>query len=208
MQSKIKKAKQALVKKDSSLRSLFKSVKTIELSLKHSESPYQSLVEAIAHQQLHGKAAQTILGRFKDLWPNKSFPEPKDILKMDEGRIKSCGFSGNKIKAIKDIAQKTVDGVVPTRSQIQELTNDQIVERLTQIYGVGKWTVEMMLIFNLGRLNVWPVDDFGIKRGFQIWKRKRKFPVAKDLKVVDANWQPYQTVVALHLWRLADQAKI
>ncbi len=170
-------------------------------------SPYESLVRAIAHQQLHGKAAETILGRFYALYGNK-FPTPEQILKTKVEKMRACGFSNSKVKSIKDIALKAHEGFIPDKKKIQKMPNEDIIECLTEIYGVGRWTVEMLLIFQLGRLDVWPVDDFGVRRGFQLWKKKKIMPTAKELKSVGQQFAPYQTIVALYMWRVADEAKI
>jgi 3-methyladenine DNA glycosylase/8-oxoguanine DNA glycosylase len=202
------KAKKILLKKDPTLKDLFSRHKKLDFEPKLERSPYESLVRAIAHQQLHGKAAETILGRFTGLFSHKPFPECTDILSLSPDKIRACGFSQSKVKSIHDIARHTEKGLVPDKAKILKMSNQEIVESLTQIYGVGRWTVEMLLIFQLGRLDVWPVDDFGIRRGFQIWKKKRKFPTAKDLKPMSTKWEPYQTVVSLYLWKEADLAKL
>lgn len=200
------KAKRALMRKHPELKELLKRHK-IDFTPKLERSPYESLVRAIAHQQLHGKAAETILGRMIALFPRKEFPLPEDLAAIAVDELRGCGFSQSKVKAIKDIAAKTLDGTVPNGKDIHKLSNDEIVERLTEIYGVGRWTVEMLLIFQLGRLDVWPIDDFGVRNGFRVWKRKRAMPTAKAIKPFGAKWAPYQTVVALHLWREADLTK-
>lgn len=201
-----KKGLRDLSRRDSKLKELIKRHK-IDFEPKLKRSPFESLVRAIAHQQLHGKAAETILGRMIALYPKKKFPEPEDLIKLKPEKLRQCGFSTSKTKAIKDIAQKTVEGLVPTSKEIHKLSNAEIIDRLTAIYGVGQWTVEMMLIFQLGRLDVWPVDDFGVRRGFQVWK-KLKVPItAKELKSFSEDFSPYQSIVALHLWREADNFK-
>lgn len=170
--------------------------------------PYESLIRAIAHQQLHGKAAETILGRFYDLFPGKQFPSAEQILKIKEDKLRGCGFSQSKAKSIRDIALKKSVGIVPAAREIQKLSNEEIIERLTVIYGVGRWTVEMLLIFQLGRLDVWPVDDFGVRKGYQVWKKLKEMPTAKELKLVSKKYAPHQTILALYLWRVADLAKV
>jgi DNA-3-methyladenine glycosylase II len=200
-------ARQHLVKKDPRLKALFKKHGSLDFSPRVERSPFESLVRAIAHQQLHGKAAETILGRFISLYSQGRFPTPTDILATADQKMRDCGFSKNKVKAIKDIAAKAVEGLIPDKKNIQKLSNEAIIDRLTQIYGVGKWTVEMLLIFQLGRLDVFPVDDFGVRNGYRLWKKKKLIPSAKDLKSVGAAWAPFQTVVSLYLWKEADSAK-
>lgn len=171
-------------------------------------APYESLIRAIAHQQLHAKAAETILGRFFALYPNTKFPTAEAILKTKDEKLKACGFSNSKVKSIKDIALKKVAGVIPDQKEIHKLSNEEIIERLIVIYGVGRWTVEMLLIFQLGRLDVWPADDFGVRKGYQVWKKQKIMPTSKELKAVGDKYTPYQSILALYLWRVADKAKL
>lgn len=202
-----KKGKRDLAKRSQLVAALLKRHK-LPFEPKMQRSPFESLVRAIAHQQLHGKAAETILGRMLALFPEVAFPTPEELSETSVKKLRACGFSQSKIKAIHDICAKTIDGLVPKAEDIVTISNEEIIERLTQIYGVGRWTVEMLLIFQLGRLDVWPVDDFGVRKGFQVWKRKRVMPTAKELRGLGQEFAPYQTIVALHLWREADLAKV
>jgi DNA-3-methyladenine glycosylase II len=170
-------------------------------------SPYESLTRAIAHQQLNGRAAQTILGRFVALYPGKQFPEPREVLATHFARLHSVGFSRNKVAAIRDIAAKARDGIVPTRAQARRLDDEELILRLVEIYGVGRWTVEMLLIFTLGRLNVLPIDDFGIQSGFKAAYQFRRQPTQADFQRVTDCWQPFRSVGSWYLWRHADQLK-
>ncbi|HSD97587.1 MAG TPA: DNA-3-methyladenine glycosylase [Sulfuricaulis sp.] len=170
-------------------------------------SPYESLTRAIAHQQLNGRAAQTILGRFVALYPGQGFPEPHDVLATHFARLRSVGFSRNKVTAIRDIAAKARDGIVPNRAQARRLDDEELILRLIEIYGVGRWTVEMLLIFTLGRLDVLPVDDFGIQSGFSAAYRLRRRPTKADFQRVTDCWQPFRSVGSWYLWRHADGLK-
>jgi DNA-3-methyladenine glycosylase II len=170
-------------------------------------SPFQSLVQAVAHQQLNGKAAENILGRFKKLFAGKKFPKPEDLAKVTDEQLRACGFSFSKITAIRDIAAKTLDGTIPSSRQIEKLTDEEIIERLTEARGVGRWTVEMLLIFQLGRPDVLPVDDFGVRNGFRIAYKKREMPKPKALLAFAKKWRPHGTTAAWYLWRAADAAK-
>ncbi len=170
-------------------------------------SPYESLMRAVAHQQLHGRAAQTILGRFVALYPDKRFPEPEDVLATHFARLRSVGFSRNKVTAIRDIAAKTREGIVPTRAQARRLDDEELILRLVEIYGVGRWTVEMLLIFTLGRLDVLPVDDFGIQCGFKAAYQLRHKPAKTDFQKTAECWQPFRSVGSWYLWRHADGLK-
>jgi DNA-3-methyladenine glycosylase II len=169
--------------------------------------PFQSLVQAVAHQQLNGTAANTILGRFKKLFPGRKFPRPEDLSRVTDAQIRACGFSFAKIKSIRDIAEKTLSGVIPTAREIKKLTDDEIVARLTEVRGIGRWTVEMLLIFQLGRHDVLPADDFGVRTGFRHAYKKRGLPTAKELLAHGERWRPHRTTAAWFLWRAADAAK-
>jgi len=169
--------------------------------------PFQSLVQAIAHQQLHGTAANTILTRFRKLFPGRRFPRAEDLALVTDGQIRACGFSFAKIKAIRDLAEKTLSGLVPATRQIRQLTDEEIISRLTEVRGVGRWTVEMLLIFQLGREDVLPVDDFGVRSGFGHAYRKGIMPRPAELREHGEKWRPYRTTAAWYLWRAADGAK-
>jgi len=170
-------------------------------------SPFESLARAIAYQQLHDKAAESILKRFIALFPGRRFPRPADLLAVAPEIIRSTGFSRAKIAALHDLAAKAMDGTVPTTAVIQRLDDDAIVERLIAVRGVGRWTVEMLLIFQLGRPDVLPVDDFGVRNGFRIAYKRRAMPTPKELMRYGERWRPYRTAAAWYLWRAADRAK-
>lgn len=167
-------------------------------------SPFQSLVQAVAHQQLNGTAANTILTRFKKLFPGKRFPRPADLAGVTDQQIRACGFSFAKIKAIRDIAEKTLSGVVPASRDIVKLSDDEIILRLTQVRGVGQWTVEMLLIFQLGRHDVLPVHDFGVRNGFRHAYQRRELPTPKELLAHGERWRPWRTTASWYLWRVAN----
>lgn len=171
-------------------------------------SPFQSLVLAVAHQQLHANAARNILNRFKKLFAGKKFPRAEDLVQVTNEQLRACGFSFAKIKAIRDIAEKTLSGVIPTSREIVKLSNDEIILRLTEVRGVGRWTVEMLLIFQLGRHDVLPAGDFGVRNGFRVAYNKREMPTEKVLLKFGERWRPHATTAAWFLWRAADAAKI
>ncbi len=166
--------------------------------------PFQSLVHAVIHQQLSGKAAGTILGRFCAIFGESAFPEPAHVLKTSTETLRASGLSRAKAAYILEIAQKTEDGMVPTLGECARLTDAEIMERLTAIKGVGRWTVEMLLIFNLGRPDVFPIHDLGMRRGFQISHGRRKMPEPDQLARHGRRWAPFRTAAALYLWRAAD----
>ncbi len=169
--------------------------------------PLQALIHAIAHQQLHGKAAGTILKRFQALFENDRFPAPEQILKMDLEKIRSVGFSRAKAVYVYGVAERARDGFIPTMAQCKKMTDAEIVERLTQIKGVGRWTVHMFLMFNLGRLDVLPIHDFGVRKGFQIAYKKRKMPEPDQLEKFGRKWSPHRSTASLYLYRAADLLK-
>ncbi len=169
--------------------------------------PFQSLVQAVAHQQLNGTAAGTILGRFKKLFPGRRFPRAEDLAAVTDGQLRACGFSFAKIKAIRDIAEKTLSGVVPAARQIVTLADEDIIARLTEVRGVGRWTVEMLLIFQLGRPDVLPADDFGVRCGFRTAYARPALPKPRELLAFGERWKPHRTTAAWYLWRAADANK-
>jgi len=196
-----------LSKRDPVLRRLIREHGKCDLTPEKRRSPFQSLVQAVAHHQLNGKAANNILARFKNLFPGRKFPRPEDLAEVTDQQIRACGFSFAKIKSIRDIAEKTLSGVVPSSRQIVNLPDDEIIARLTEVRGVGRWTVEMLLIFQLGRPDVLPVGDFGVRTGFRVAYKKREMPKPKALLAFGEKWKPHRTTAAWFLWCAADAAK-
>jgi len=169
--------------------------------------PYEALVRAIAHQQVHGRAAEAILGRFLALYPGIPFPTPELVLATGTETMRGCGFSASKVAAIRDIAEKAAAGIVPTRRGAARLSDAILIERLTSIRGVGRWTVEMLLIFTLGRPDVLPVDDFGVREGYRVAAGLDEQPRPRALAEIGEAWAPFRTTAAWYLWRAADAAK-
>lgn len=178
------------------------------LALRVGRSPFESLARAIAYQQLHGKAAESILKRFVALFPGRRFPRPAEVLATTSEMIRSAGFSHAKIAALRDLATKTMDGTVPTSRAIQLLDDEAIIKRLTEVRGIGRWTVEMLLIFHLGRPDVLPVDDFGVRNGFRLVYGLGEMPAPKDVWCYGERWKPYRTAAAWYLWRAVEKEKI
>jgi DNA-3-methyladenine glycosylase II len=169
--------------------------------------PYEALVRAIAHQQVHGRAAEAILGRFIALYPGHDFPPAAQVLDTPAEAMRACGLSGSKVAAIRDIAEKSVGGLVPTRRTAARLSDEALIERLTAIRGVGRWTVEMLLIFTLGRDDVLPVDDFGVREGYRVATGAEAQLKPKELAAIGEAWAPWRSIAAWYLWRAADAAK-
>lgn len=192
---------------DPVMKRVISEVGPYALTPRATRSPFESLVRAIAYQQLHDKAAESILQRFIALFPGRRFPRPADVLAAAPEIIRVTGFSRAKIAALHDLAAKTMDGTVPTTAVIQRLDDDAIVERLIGVRGIGRWTVEMLLIFQLGRPDVLPVDDFGVRNGFRIAYRRNVMPTAKELWAYGERWRPHRTAAAWYLWRAADRGK-
>ena len=170
------------------------------------QQPFETLVRAIAHQQLHGRAAEAILGRFLALFPGRRFPSPAAVAAMPAARMRRAGFSRGKIRAIKHIARRARDGRVPTRRACHALSDEILIERLTELHGVGQWTVEMLLMFTLGRPDVLPAGDFGVREGFKLAYRRRRQPTPRQLLRYGERWRPYRSVAAWYLWRATEQA--
>ena len=180
---------------------LIERVGPCRLRADRTRSPFQTLVLAVAHQQLTGKAANTILGRLIALHPSRDFPTPEDLIAAPEEKLRGVGFSRAKVASLKDIAAKTLDGAVPDPKALAKLPDAEIIERLTTIRGVGLWTVEMMLIFKLGRLDVLPVHDYGVKKGFAKAYRKKDLPKPAELLEHGERWRPFRSVASWYLWR-------
>jgi DNA-3-methyladenine glycosylase II len=172
-----------------------------QFKLDECESVYESLLEAIAYQSISGKAAATIFARIKALGSNGICPTPEEILRIKPQVLRKAGLSKAKASAMKDLAQKTVEGVVPTLEGARKMTDEELVKRLISVRGIGAWTVEMFLIFRLGRPDVLPIHDYGVQKGFALTYRKKKIPKPKDLLDFGERWRPYRTVASWYLWR-------
>jgi DNA-3-methyladenine glycosylase II len=166
--------------------------------------PFQSLTHAIIHQQLSGKAAGTILARFRMLFPDGAFPSAEEVAKSSVDRLRTAGLSRPKAAYIIDLARRCNAGLLPSVEDCAPLHDEEIIARLTEIKGIGRWTVEMFLIFNLGRLDVLPVHDLGVRRGFHIAYKKRQMPTPEQLAKHGVRWSPHRTHAARYLWRAAD----
>lgn len=166
--------------------------------------PFDALAESIVYQQLSGKAASTIWRRVREIFGNPKFLDPKKVLATADDVLRAAGLSRNKTAAIKDLAQKTIDGVVPTARALTKMSDEEIVERLTQVRGIGRWTVEMLLLFDLVRPDVWPIHDLGVRKGFAKVFGKRKLPTPQQMMKLGEKWRPYRSVAAWYMWRALD----
>jgi DNA-3-methyladenine glycosylase II len=167
-------------------------------------SPYEALLHAIAHQQVHGNAALAILGRVKALYPGRRYPTPEELLATPDDALRVAGLSGAKVRAMKDVALRTLDGTVLDRRRMMRLDDAAIIDRLVAVRGVGRWTAEMLLMSTLNRPDVLPVDDFGVRQGFQLLFGKRKQPKPKWLAAYGERWAPYRTTASWYLWRFVE----
>jgi DNA-3-methyladenine glycosylase II len=200
--------------KDRKLGELIERVGAFTLRLNSASSLFESLLESILYQQLHGKAAATIHRRVREYYGGD--PSPKALIDTPDEVLRACGVSGNKTRAMKDLAARTLDGTVPSPAAVRKMTDADIVERLTEVRGIGPWTVEMLLIFRMGRPDVLPVTDYGVRKGYALtFQRvpKTRPLAAEDLPKPDVvfkrglRWKPFRSVASWYLWRACDLAK-
>jgi DNA-3-methyladenine glycosylase II len=191
------------------LDALIRQIGRCGLTVDRAETPYQALMRAIAYQQLHARAAEAMLGRLGAHFPDhvSGFPEPAEVLALPEGALRACGFSGAKSAALLDICAHALAGNVPTRRSAQRVSDANLITRLTEIRGVGRWTVEMLLIFTLGRPDILPVDDYGVREGYRWLHGLEKQPTPRALSAIGEAWSPFRSYAAWYLWRGADAAK-
>ena len=199
-------AVQHLCAGDERLRLLVEQTVPFQLKDDGITSPYEALLEAITHQSISGKAAATIFSRIKALGSSGKAPTPQEILRVRKPALRKAGLSNAKILAVKDLAKKTIAGVVPTLEHSRQLSDEDLVKRLTSVRGIGAWTVEMFLIFRLGRPDVLPIHDLGVKKGWSITYGKKHMPTPKQLLAFGERWRPYRTVASWYMWRACHQA--
>jgi O-6-methylguanine DNA methyltransferase len=202
------KAIQYLSAVDTQLAKLINDIGPCWMSVNHTQDVFLALAEAIIYQQLHGKAAATIFKRVCELFPHMPTGfTAKDILRCPDPVLRSAGLSQSKLLALRDLADKTERGALPTVDELTTLDNEAIIDRLTVVRGIGRWTVEMLLMFKLGRTDVLPVDDYGIRKGFMLAFNQAAMPTPKALQAYGQRWVPYRSVASWYLWRAADRAK-
>jgi len=191
---------------DEKLAALIAETAHFQTEMDAAQSPYEALLESIAYQSISGKAAATIFARIKSLGSNGRPPSPQQMLKLRTSTLRKAGLSGAKVLAMKDLARKTLDGVVPTREQAETMSDAELVERLDSVRGIGAWTVEMFLIFNLGRPDVLPIHDLGVQKGWSVAYGKKHMPKPKELLAFGERWRPYRTVASWYMWRAFERA--
>lgn|SRR5690606_12472293 len=190
------------LRRDPPMRALIRSAGPFELRMRRPRAPFPALMRAIVYQQLSGKAAATIHSRVLALFPGRAHPTPEQLLAVDPELLRAAGLSQNKVRSVRDLAEKVLDGTVPTLARLQRMDDEEVVARLTAVRGIGRWTVEMLLIFTLGRPDVLPLDDLGIRRGFERCYGGSATP--DRLLEAGENWRPYRSVASWYLWRAAD----
>lgn len=195
-----------LAERDEILKALIAEAAPFAIDAEAGQSPYEVLLEAIVYQSISGKAAATIFGRIKALGENARPPAPGKMLKLTVGKLRKAGLSGAKVRAMKDLAQKTLAGIVPTHEEAMKLSDEELVERLVSVRGIGAWTVEMFLIFRLGRPDVLPIHDLGVKKGWSVAYGKKYMPKPKELLKFGERWRPYRTVASWYMWRAFERA--
>ena len=193
-----------LTRTDPRFAALIKRTRPFDVVAQPLIRPFDSLAESIAYQQLNGKAAATIFGRVRALYPKRKWLDPKLVLATSDEKLRACGLSRSKTAALKDLAAKTLDGTVPSGRALARMNDEEIIERLTQVRGIGRWTVEMLLLFELGRLDVWPVADYGVQKGFAKTFGRRELPTQKQFLKIGEKWRPYRSVAAWYFWRALD----
>ena len=179
------------------------------MELDKTQSIFAALAEAIVYQQLNGKAAAKIFARVRALFPraHEAAVTPEQILRASDEKLRGAGLSRSKLLSLRDLAQKAASGRLPTIAEVQQMEDEAIIARLTDVRGIGRWTVEMLLIFNLGRPDVLPVDDYGIRKGFALAFKKQSLPSRQQLEKRGARWKPYRTVASWYLWRAVELAQ-
>jgi DNA-3-methyladenine glycosylase II len=187
--------------KDARLRRLIDRVGPFTLELDGAASTFAALGEAIIYQQLAGAAALAIYKRVTESFGKRTFPSPREIASAPTLQLRRAGLSRSKTVALKDLAAKTIDGTVPSRAKLHRMGDVEIVERITHVHGIGPWTVEMMLMFQLGRPDVLPATDFGVQTGFQLTYRKEALPKPKELLAFGERWRPFRSVASWYMWR-------
>lgn len=195
-----------LSERDEQLKKLIAETVPFQIDVADAQNPYEVLLESIAYQSISGKAAATIFGRIKALGENGRPPEPDVMVKIPTAKLRKAGLSGAKAAAMKDLAKKAMEGIVPTHEQALTLSDEELVERLVSVRGIGAWTVEMFLIFRLGRPDVLPIHDLGVKKGWSVAYGKKHMPKPKELLEFGERWRPYRTVASWYMWRAFERA--
>jgi 3-methyladenine DNA glycosylase/8-oxoguanine DNA glycosylase len=198
-------ARRRLPEADPAFRPVISHAGRISITLDPKESVFQSLAVSIIYQQLHGKAAAAITARFQALYPGRRrFPNPKQVLETPLPTLRSTGLSESKARAILDLAKKVIDKTLPDRKRAEALGDEELIEAMTSVKGVGPWTAQMLLIFTLGRTDVLPTGDYGVRKGFALLNGMKRLPTPAELARHGERWKPYRSAAAWYLWRVLE----
>jgi 3-methyladenine DNA glycosylase/8-oxoguanine DNA glycosylase len=190
-----------LRERDPKLKALIDRVGVFRMKLDRAATPFQALCESIIYQQITGRAAETIAGRFRDRLGEGRFPPPERVLEATDAVLREVGLSRGKVAALRDLAAKSLDGTVPAMARLRAMEDEEIVERLIVVRGIGRWTAEMFLMFRLGRPDVLPIHDYGVRKGFKLTFARREMPKPESVARRGELWRPYRTVASWYLWR-------
>jgi DNA-3-methyladenine glycosylase II len=195
-----KNATDFLISLDADWAQLIETVGECNFEPNPEREPYEALIRAVAYQQLHAKAGDAIIKRLLSIYGD-AFPAPSQLLGTEFDSMRACGFSARKIKTIQGIAEGAITGLVPTRMIADTMTDDELIQRLVTLKGIGRWTVEMLLMFTLARMDILPADDFGIAQGYKRLKNLEVAPKSKEITEISKAWSPYRTIASWYLWR-------
>jgi DNA-3-methyladenine glycosylase II len=185
-----RKAARHLAKLDRALAGVIRRAGPCTIAPPRLQSPFELLAKAIVYQQLSRKAAATIFGRVHALYPRSRLLKPEQVIDTPDEVLRRCGMSAAKVQSIKDLAAKTMNGTVPNLTKLRRLGDEEITERLVSVRGIGIWTVEMLLIFQLGRPDVLPVGDLGVRKGFMLTYGRQAMPTPTELRTFGESWRP------------------
>jgi DNA-3-methyladenine glycosylase II len=193
------KATDFLTNLDADWARLIETVGECQFEPKPAREPYEALIRAVAYQQLHAKAGDAIIKRLLNIYGD-AFPAPAQLLATEFDSLRSCGFSARKIETIQGIAEGAISGLVPTRTEAARMADEDLIQRLVTLKGIGRWTVEMLLMFTMVRMDVLPADDFGIVQGYKRLKKLEVAPTRKEITEIGKTWSPYRTIASWYLW--------
>jgi DNA-3-methyladenine glycosylase II len=208
--NELNKAADFLTNLDDDWAKLVETIGPCTFEVKFEREPYEALIRAVAYQQLHAKAGDAILKKFITLFSSSAidnsvtikFPSPQQVIAAEFDDLRACGFSGRKIETLKGIAQSALTGLVPTRSDALKMSDENFIHQLMTLKGIGQWTVEMLLMFTLARMDILPADDFAIVEGYKRLKKLTVAPKRKEITEIAQAWRPYRTVASWYLWRV------
>ncbi|MDP3087543.1 MAG: DNA-3-methyladenine glycosylase [Methylotenera sp.] len=194
-------ATDSLARLDADWANLINTVGPCILEAKPEREPYEALIRAVAYQQLHAKAGDAIIKRLLNIY-GSSFPTPAQLIATEFVALRACGFSARKIDTIQGIAQGALSGLVPSRLEADAMTDKLLIDQLIKLKGIGQWTVEMLLMFTLARIDILPADDFAIVEGYKRLKKLDVAPKRKEIAQIGEAWSPYRTIASWYLWRV------